>query len=171
MIREVSGNLLEADAEAVVNTVNCVGYMGKGIALQFKQAFPDNYAAYARACAAGELQPGRVFTFATGTAVGPGYIVNFPTKRHWRGKSRYEDIESGLEALVAEVERLRIASVAVPPLGCGLGGLEWTRVREMIHRAFSRVPGVEVLLFPPQPVQAPAHDTVPDRDHLEQAGR
>lgn len=89
MVHEVTGDLLEAGTDALVNAVNCVGVMGKGIALQFKLAFPDNFAAYARACEAGELQPGCMFTYATGVAIGPRYIINFPTKRHWRDKSLY----------------------------------------------------------------------------------
>ena len=103
MIEEGKGNLLETEAEALVNTVNCVGFMGKGIALQFKQAFPENYEAYHRACEAGEVRPGRMFVFTTNSMVNPKYIINFPTKRHWRGDSKIEDIEAGLVALVEEV--------------------------------------------------------------------
>lgn len=95
MAQEGHGNLLQADAEALVNTVNTVGYMGKGIALQFKQAFPDNFTAYARAAKAGEIQPGRMFVFRTGLVTNPRFIINFPTKRHWRGQSRIEDSSPG----------------------------------------------------------------------------
>lgn len=150
MIKLAEGNLLEADAEALVNTVNCVGFMGKGIALQFKQAFPENFDAYQKACRAEEVQPGRMFVFETGMMTNPRYIINFPTKRHWKGKSRLEDIASGLKALVAEVRRLGIRSIAVPPLGCGLGGLAWDTVRPMIEQAFANLPEVEVLLFAPK---------------------
>lgn len=149
MITITEGNLLKADAEALVNTVNCVGHMGKGIALQFKKAFPENYEAYRKACAAEEVQPGSMFIYVTGTMFNPRYIINFPTKRHWRGNSRYEDIESGLQALVAAIQRLDIHSVAVPPLGCGLGGLSWPRVHEMIKAAFAGCPDIEVHLFAP----------------------
>lgn len=149
MIEHASGNLLKADTEALVNTVNCVGHMGKGIALQFKQAFPDNFEAYARAVEAGDVVPGRMFIFETGMMVNPRYIINFPTKQHWRGKSRIEDIESGLEALVREIRQLGIRSIAVPPLGCGNGGLEWSVVRPMIETALAAVPDVRVLLFSP----------------------
>jgi len=149
MITITEGNLLKADAEALVNTVNCVGHMGKGIALQFKKAYPGNYEAYRRACDAGEVLPGRMFIFETGDMFNPRYIINFPTKRHWRGKSRYEDIEHGLQALAEDIPRLGIRSVALPPLGCGLGGLNWDRVRKMIETAFSEIPEVSVLLFPP----------------------
>ncbi len=149
MIKIVRGNILEADAEALVNTVNCVGYMGKGIALQFKKAFPENFKAYERACKAKSVRPGKMFVFKTGSMWNPRYIINFPTKRHWRGKSRIEDIEAGLQALVDEVVKLGIRSIAIPPLGCGLGGLDWNTVRSMIEKAFSSLPEVRVLLFEP----------------------
>ena len=149
MIRSVTGDILESSAEALVNTVNCVGVMGRGIALQFKQAFPDNFREYAAACRRGEVKPGRMVVFETGRANGPRYIFNFPTKRHWRGKSRIEDIEAGLNALVAEVQARGIRSIAIPPLGSGLGGLDWSTVRPKIERAFAGLPEVEVFLFDP----------------------
>ena len=149
MIEITRGNILEADAEALVNTVNCVGYMGKGIALQFKKAFPENFKAYERACRAKDVRPGKMLVFETGTMWNPKYIINFPTKRHWRGKSRLEDIEAGLKALVDEVKKREIKSIAIPPLGCGLGGLDWNTVRPMIEKAFSSLPEVRVLLFEP----------------------
>jgi O-acetyl-ADP-ribose deacetylase (regulator of RNase III) len=149
MIEIVRGNILVADAEAIVNTVNCVGFMGKGIALQFKQAHPDNFDAYRQACAAGTVRPGQMFVHATGRMYNPKYIINFPTKRHWRGRSRYEDIATGLQSLVDEVRRLGISTLAVPPLGCGLGGLDWEKVRPMIEGAFAAEPAVQVLLFEP----------------------
>ncbi|MCX5670707.1 MAG: macro domain-containing protein [Planctomycetota bacterium] len=150
MIELTQGNILEANAEALVNTVNCEGYMGKWIALQFKQAYPENFRAYERACHAHEVQPGRMFTVATGHMVNPKYIINFPTKRHWRGASRIEDIRTGLKALVQEVKRLGIQSIAVPPLGCGNGWLNWWEVRPMIEQALQAVPDVRVLLFEPR---------------------
>jgi len=166
MIDEGKGNLLQAEAEALVNTVNCVGFMGKGIALQFKQAFPENYEAYHRACEAGEVRPGRMFIFKTGSMVNPKYIINFPTKRHWRGDSKIEDIEAGLKALSEEVRRLGIKSIAVPPLGCGLGGLSWSVVGPMITKAFSQLPDVHVLLFAPHGAPdaktMPVHTKVPN---------
>lgn len=149
MIEIAKGNLLIADVEALVNTVNCVGHMGKGIALQFKKAFPDNYDAYRRACDHREIQPGRIHIFETGNIYHPQFIVNFPTKRHWRGNSRLEDIESGLKALVEEIKRLGIKSIAIPPLGCGLGGLDWRVVGKKIEEAFEDLPDVRVLLYPP----------------------
>ena len=149
MIRSVTGDILEASVEALVNTVNCVGVMGRGIALQFKKAFPDNFREYVAACRRGEVKPGRMGVFEIGRASGPRYIVNFPTKRHWRGKSRIEDINGGLKALVAEVQARGIRSIAIPPLGSGLGGLNWSDVRPLIERAFIDLPEVEVLLFDP----------------------
>jgi len=150
MIETKHGNILEADAEALVNTVNCVGVMGKGVALQFKQAFPENFKQYERACRAKEVQPGHMFTVPTGKSSNPLFIVNFPTKRHWKGNSRLEDIKAGLGALIKEVERLRIHSIAIPPLGCGNGGLDWSHVKPLIESAFAELPSVRVLLFEPQ---------------------
>ena len=149
MIEPTGGNILKDDAEALVNTVNCVGVMGKGIALQFKKAFPGNFKAYAAACRREEVTPGRMFVFETGRMFNPRYIINFPTKRHWRGKSRYEDIESGLRALVRVVRHRQIRSIAVPPLGSGLGGLQWGRVKSMIEEAFEDMPDVRVKLYEP----------------------
>lgn len=143
------GNLLQADTEAIVNTVNCVGIMGRGIAAQFKREFPENFKAYEKACKRHEVVPGKMFIFETGLATGPRFIVNFPTKRHWRGKSRIEDIESGLTALVDEVNARGIKSIAVPPLGCGLGGLDWKDVRPLIEKAFATLPDVRALVFEP----------------------
>jgi len=149
MIEFKQGNLLEENAEALVNTVNCVGVMGKGIALQFKQAFPENFRQYEKACRASEVQPGRMFTVPTGSLFYPRYIINFPTKRHWRGKSKIEDIKSGLKALIAEVQQLGISSIAIPPLGCGNGGLDWAEVKPLIESTFAVLPEVKVVIFDP----------------------
>ncbi|NWN83879.1 MAG: macro domain-containing protein [Halomonas sp.] len=150
MVTATQGNLLEADAEALVNTVNCVGVMGKGIALQFKQAFPDNFAYYAKACKTQQVPPGKMLVFETGSMVNPKYIINFPTKRHWKSKSSLQDIEAGLGYLVAQIKRYRIQSVAIPPLGAGLGGLRWPEVKQLIEAAFTELPDVQVLLFEPK---------------------
>lgn len=149
MIQWVQGDILAAQAEALVNTVNCVGVMGRGIALQFRKAFPENFDAYRKACARGELRPGALFVFEANRLHGPRFIINFPTKRHWRGKSRIEDIRLGLESLVEEVRRRGISSIAVPPLGCGLGGLDWQRVRPLIEDSFASLPAVQVLVYEP----------------------
>lgn len=150
MIKLVTGNLLESDAEALVNTVNTVGVMGKGIALQFKQVYPDNYEAYRKACSHHEVQPGKMLVFPTEKMVNPKYIINFPTKRHWKEKSRMEDIEAGLKALVEVVSNLCIQSIAIPPLGCGNGGLSWVEVKSRIEAAFRDLSGIDVFLFDPQ---------------------
>ncbi len=154
MIEFKSGDILQANAEALVNTVNCVGIMGRGIALQFKNNFPENFKAYETACAREELRPGKMFVFETGTLTNPKFIVNFPTKRHWRGKSRMEDIDSGLMALVEEVRTRGIRSIAIPPLGSGLGGLNWADVRPRIVEALRDLSGVAVMIY--EPTGAPA---------------
>ena len=159
MITISRGNFLDADVEAVVNTVNCEGVMGKGIALQCKKAFPDNYDAYLKACKKGEVKPGSMFVYETKQVFGSKYIVNFPTKRHWRGSSRYEYLETGLSALLAEIRNRNIRSIAIPPLGCGLGGLDWTVVKPMILKAFKTVPDVTVFLY--EPTGTPAADQMP----------
>ncbi len=149
MITITKGNLIYAEAEALVNTVNCVGHMGKGIALQFKKAFPDNFKAYEQACRKEAVRPGQVLVYETSSILNPKYIINFPTKRHWRGKSQLKDIEAGLISLVKEIKKRHISSIAIPPLGCGLGGLKWNVVRPLIESAFSDLPEVEVALYEP----------------------
>src|SRR4051812_26832566 len=135
MVEVTRGNLLDADVEALVNTVNTVGVMGKGIALQFKKAYPQVYDAYRLACNAGDVEPGRMLVAQTGQISGPRLIINFPTKRHWRGRSKLADIDAGLEDLVRVLEEWQVQSVAVPPLGCGNGGLDWNVVRPRIEAA------------------------------------
>lgn len=152
-----TGNLLKADAEALVNTVNTVGVMGKGIALQFKKAYPDNFRAYEASVRRGDIRLGEVFTYPTGKLTeNPKFIINFPTKNHWRSKARLSDIREGLKDLVREVERLGIRSIAVPPLGCGLGGLDWDQVRPLIVEAFAPLDHVNAILFPPTETPAAA---------------
>lgn len=148
MVEYAQGDILRADAEALVNTVNCVGVMGRGVALHFKRAYPENYRAYAAACKRGEVEPGRMFVYDTGGR-SPRLIVNFPTKRHWRGKSRIEYIEQGMHALVREIREREIHSIAIPPLGSGLGGLDWQQVRPLIERALAQVPQVRAILYEP----------------------
>ncbi len=152
MIEFKTGDILSAEADALVNTVNCVGVMGRGIALQFKKAFPDNFKAYAKACARQDVQPGRMFVYETGQLTGPRFIINFPTKRHWKGASRFSDIEAGLSALVTEVRTRGIQSIAIPPLGSGLGGLNWPDVRAAIERALAPLPNLRVTVFEPNGV-------------------
>ncbi len=149
MIEYKTGDILAEESEALVNTVNCVGIMGRGIALQFKKAFPDNFKVYAAACEREEVRPGQMFVYETDRLTNPRYIINFPTKRHWRGKSRIEDIESGLVSLAEEIRERGIRSVAVPPLGSGLGGLDWPQVRERIQAALEGLDDVKIVIFDP----------------------
>ncbi len=148
-IKIASGDLLEQRVDAIVNTVNTVGVMGKGIALQFKRKWPNNTKAYEAACERGEVVPGKMFVFDNGGLVEPKFIINFPTKRHWRHPSRLVDIEAGLKDLVAQIKRLKIHSIAIPPLGCGNGGLDWNEVRPKIEAAFRDLDDVDVRLFAP----------------------
>jgi len=157
MIKYKKGNLLEAEAEALVNTVNCAGIMGKGIALQFKQAFPINFKEYEKACRANQVQIGKMFVVEVGSMfqTNPRYIVNFPTKNHWKGKSRLEDIKSGLEDLVERVKYLEIKSIAVPPLGCGNGGLEWAEVKSLMEKAFANLSDINIIIYEPNGTPTP----------------
>lgn len=156
MIEEGHGNLLTSDVEALVNTVNTVGVMGKGIALQFKRAFPANFRAYRTACSRGEIRLGQVWLFDTGVLGSRRYILNFPTKDHWRNASRLSDIVAGLDSLVSLVNDHHIQSLAIPALGCGNGGLDWAEVRPLIEQACLRMPRVRAVLFAPEGAPAPA---------------
>ena len=149
MIEHKVGDIFEEDVEALVNSVNCVGVMGRGIALQFKNRYPENFKAYAQACKRDEVKPGRMFIYESGTMTNPRYIINFPTKRHWRAKSRLEDIDHGLSALVLEIKQRKIRSIAIPPLGSSLGGLDWADVRPRIETALDDLDDLEVVLFDP----------------------
>ena len=150
MLNFKQGDIFEQSVEAIVNPVNCVGVMGKGLALEFKNRFPDCYREYAQACRAGNVQPGRMFVFQTLLVRWPRYIINFPTKRHWRDQSRLQDIQDGLQALANEMQNRRITSVAIPALGAGLGGLEWEPVREAIESSMKGLEGVEITVLEPQ---------------------
>ncbi|CAM2007031.1 type II toxin-antitoxin system antitoxin DNA ADP-ribosyl glycohydrolase DarG [Acanthopleuribacter pedis] len=171
MIEFKHGDLLREDVEALVNTVNCVGVMGRGIALQFKKAFPENFLAYAEACKQKMVQPGRVFVFETGQLTSPAYLLNFPTKRHWRGKSRLDDVKAGLIDLVQVVKERNIRSIAVPPLGCGLGGLAWDVVKEEILKAFEPLEQVRVVIFEPKGAPAAKEQVKAKREPLMTPGR
>ncbi|MBF8221459.1 type II toxin-antitoxin system antitoxin DNA ADP-ribosyl glycohydrolase DarG [Halomonas sp. 328] len=149
MIEYTRGNLLEADVEALVNTVNTVGVMGKGIALMFKEAFPENFAAYEAACKGQQVVTGRMFVTERDVLLGPRWIINFPTKQHWRARTRMEWIESGLEDLKRVIREQGIRSIALPPLGCGNGGLDWGKVRPRIEAALGELDNVRVLVFEP----------------------
>ena len=174
-----AADLLAEDAEALVNTVNCKGVMGKGLALQFKRKFGANFDAYATACERGDVLPGRMFVFdlrhvpaaakqaalpmsfaeepivyGADATQHPQYIINFPTKDHWRNKSRMQYIDDGLQDLVRQIRARGIQSVAIPALGCDLGGLAWNDVRPRIEAALGGLDGVKVVVFEPRVVRA-----------------
>ena len=152
MIEFKTGDLLAEDVDALVNTVNCVGVMGRGIARQFKDAYPGNFDAYALACRREQVRLGSMFVFETGRLTNPRYIINFPTKHQWRGKSRMQDVDAGLAALRDVIRDTGIHSIAVPPLGCGLGGLNWSEVRPRIEDALQDLDQLRVVVFEPHAV-------------------
>ncbi|OPY80307.1 MAG: RNase III inhibitor [Syntrophorhabdus sp. PtaU1.Bin058] len=154
MVEYKKGDILKENAEALVNTVNCVGIMGRGIALQFKNTYPENFKSYAAACKRNEVRPGRMFVFETGQLTNPRYIINFPTKRHWRGKSRIEDLEAGLVALAEVIRSRNIRSIAIPPLGSGLGGLDWSDIRPRIEMTLREFSNLKAVIFEPGDVSA-----------------
>lgn len=149
MMRFTQGNLLDAPVEAVVNTVNTVGVMGKGIALMFKDRFPENYKAYAAACKAGEVAVGKMFVVPGVELEGPRWIINFPTKKDWKHPTKLEWVISGLEDLKRVIEQKQIRSIAIPPLGCGNGGLDWAIVRPLVEQALRDLSNVEVVVYEP----------------------
>jgi O-acetyl-ADP-ribose deacetylase (regulator of RNase III) len=149
MIVFKTGDIFSEDVEALVNPVNCVGIMGRGVALQFRKAWPENYKAYAEACRKHDVQPGRMFVFENSRFMNPRYIINFPTKRHWRDPSRIEDIESGLAALVEEIQKRSIRSIAMPAIGAGLGGLSWIKVRSLIEKAMTKLNETNIIILEP----------------------
>ena len=159
MLTFVTGDIFAQPADVLVNPVNCVGVMGRGLAAQFKRRYPAVFRAYRQACRAGELCPGRILLLPTG-ADRPRAIAHFPTKRHWRDPSHVEDIDAGLRHLATTIRRLRLPSIAVPPLGCGLGGLDWHTVRPLIA---ARLHGLDcaIAVFEPGPAATPEthHET------------
>jgi O-acetyl-ADP-ribose deacetylase (regulator of RNase III) len=144
-----NGNLLDEKVDALVNTVNCVGIMGKGIALQFKQAFPQNFKEYEKACKSKAVNIGKMFVFATGALFGVKYIVNFPTKNHWKENSKIEYVKKGLNDLYDVIEKNQIKSIAIPPLGCGNGGLDRNIVKPLIIEKLSKLSDVDIILYEP----------------------
>lgn len=148
MITFTQGNLLDTHAEALVNTVNTVGVMGKGIALMFKERFAENFRRYAAACKTGVVQTGKMFVTEVNELAGPRWVINFPTKRHWRGDSRMEWIVEGLQDLRNFLIENKVKSVAIPPLGAGNGGLDWVEVRAQIEEALVGL-DTDILVFEP----------------------
>jgi O-acetyl-ADP-ribose deacetylase (regulator of RNase III) len=152
-IKFTQGNMFSEPVQALINTVNCVGVMGKGVALEFKNRWPANFRAYKKLCDAGHLRPGKMFVFDTKellATAGPRYLVNFPTKDHWRSKSQISYIEEGLDALVDAIKKHGIKSIAMPPLGCGNGGLDWAEVKPIIEAKLASLEDVNIVVFAPQ---------------------
>lgn len=149
MIRYIQGNIFNCDADALVNPVNCVGVMSRGVAYQCKRMFPDNFSAYRIACMRKEIQLGQMFVHKLYRNTRPYYIINFPTKGHWHNKSRLEDIETGLYALVKTIYQYDIRFIAIPALGCGLGGLHWNRVRILIDAILADLQNVLIYVYEP----------------------
>jgi len=150
MIHFKTGNILSDKSQAIVNTVNCVGVMGKGLALQYKKAFPDNFKEYKSACDKQFVTPGKMFITRYDDIIESKFIINFPTKKHWKGASKIEYIDEGLDDLISQIKKLKITSVAIPPLGSGLGGLNWQEVKSKIVDAFSSIENVEVVIYEPK---------------------
>ena len=159
MFKYKTGNILSEDADALVNTVNCVGVMGRGVALQFKKAFPGNFEAYAEACKNGKVKPGRMFVYKPDQITNPQYIINFPTKRHWKGKSRISDIDDGLKDLRRVIKKMNIKSIAIPPLGSGLGGLDWNDVKKRIEDSLCEFSSLNVVIYRPDDTKSSHLDT------------
>lgn len=145
MIKVLQGDLFASQAQTLVNTVNCVGVMGKGVALQFKKRFPEMFADYERRCADGEVRLGEPYLWAP--LVAP-WVLNFPTKDHWRSRTRLADIEAGLARLTACYRDWGIESLAVPPLGCGEGQLDWQVVGPTLYRGLAQL-DIDVELYAP----------------------
>ncbi len=145
----IKGNLLNAQTQAIINTVNTVGIMGKGIALQFKERYPQNYKFYAKACKEGKVKTGKMFVFTESNLEGDKIIINFPTKEEWYRKSQYSYIEEGLKDLVTIIKEKNIHSISIPPLGCGNGGLRWDKVKFLMEKYLGNLKGVEIFIYEP----------------------
>lgn len=148
MISFTNGNILSAQTDALVNSVNTHGVMGKGVALAFKKAYPDNFEFYKKACDEKSFDVGKLLVFPTGKFM-PRYIINFPTKKHWKFPSKMEYIEAGLNALVEKIKELNIKSISIPPLGSGNGKLDWKTVKEMIQDKLQSLQDCEIILYEP----------------------
>nr|WP_231727272.1 macro domain-containing protein [Kordiimonas lipolytica] len=165
--------MFDDPSEAIVNTVNCVGVMGKGVALEFKRRWPENFKAYKKLCDQKQLSPGHMFIYDNGGMLvesGPRYLINFPTKQHWRAKSKMSYISEGLDDFVIQVQKLGIKSVAVPPLGCGNGGLPWNDVRKVIESKLAGIDGVDFVVYAPKNhFSSPEYENIPPKMTLARA--
>lgn len=143
------GNILESNTEVIINPVNTVGVMGKGLALQFKQKFPTNYKIYKEACKNQTIDIGKLLLVDESNLERKKFIINFPTKKHWRNSSKIEYIEEGLKDLVRIIETQSFESMAIPALGCGLGGLEWESVKLLIEKQLGNLEEIEIIIYEP----------------------
>lgn len=157
MIHFKTGNILTDEAQAIVNTVNCVGVMGKGLALQYKKAFPRNFKEYKAACDKQLVTPGKMFITKFDDILESKFIINFPTKKHWKGASKIEYIDAGLDDLICQIKELNITSVAIPPLGAGLGGLDWTLVKSRIVEVLSPLKNIDIIIYEPKGSPVPTN--------------
>ena len=146
MVTFVRGDIFDSPAQVLTNTVNCVGVMGKGVALEFRNRFPQMFSDYKTKCAQGNVKPGQPYLWENDSA----QVLNFPTKRHWRDNSLLQDIEDGLKYLASSYQRMGIQSMAMPALGCGLGGLKWSEVQPLISKHLGSIPDLDVYVYEPQ---------------------
>lgn len=164
-MKYIKGNLMTANAQALVNTVNTVGVMGKGIALQFKERFPVNFKVYSDACKRGEVKIGKMLIVKEHTLSGETIIINFPTKTDWFKKSQYKYIEDGLKDLVRVIAEYKISSIAIPPLGCGNGGLNWSKVKRIIEAHLGNLRDVDIQIYEPnESVKEILQKEIPKKD-------
>ncbi len=154
MVTFVKGDIFKSPAQVLTNTVNCVGVMGKGVALEFKNRYPKMFGDYKSKCDLGEVKPGQPYLWEDDSA----QVLNFPTKRHWRDGSLLQDIEDGLKHLASSYEKLGIQSIAMPALGCGLGGLKWSEVQPLIVKYLGNIPDLDVYVYEPQSVASIKND-------------
>ena len=143
MITYKTGDIFKSNAQVITNTVNCVGVMGKGLALTFKNQFPEMFEDYKAKCDRGEVKPGRPYLWENNKA----QVLNFPTKRHWKQDSMLSDVEDGLKYLAENYAQMGISSLALPPLGCGLGGLNWTDVKNLIDKHLGAIADLDVYVY------------------------
>ena len=165
MVTFVKGDIFKSPAQVLTNTVNCVGVMGKGVALEFKNRYPQMFNDYKSKCDQGNVKPGQPYLWEDDST----QVLNFPTKRNWRDKSLLQDIEDGLKHLASSYEQMGIQSIAMPALGCGLGGLKWSEVQPLIVKHLGSISDLDVYVYEPQNVAAIKDDTE-ERDANTQAG-
>lgn len=150
MIEFLKGDIFQSNTEAIVNTVNTKGFMGKGLALEVKKRFPDVFEKYKIACMTGDVRIGEMHVVGLNSVANPRFIINFPTKKDWKHPSKLEYIEKGLEALLEAVKEYNIKSIALPPIGCGNGNLSWRAVKPLVEKYLSKLKNVKILVYEPK---------------------